>query len=171
MKQFMISSLLIALMPVAAHAQQKIRSLTHAEDFMPGHTMTYAAFADAADPGAAGKGIIWDFSKAAISDTVVQEIVAAADIPSSGEYHKADIVERSSDGMLLFIEKTAAENKVWGLDVGDLHMKYSVPYLFIRRPFAYGDSMESKPRRSYEAYGGAQGTGTTRTVADGQGKL
>ncbi len=155
-----------------AQAQNSKHQLKDIESFSIGLTMQYLETKDSLSAGSAGEGITWDFSAfKAKGDTLTQEILKAEAMANHKNYPNANIVERTSDGKVLFIEKTAAENKLWGIEQPQLNMQYTIPYTFIRRPFAFKDSISSSPARSYDAYGGFKGQGKTSTVADGFGML
>lgn len=81
------------------------------------------------------------------------------------------MVEQKSDGSLVYVEQTAQTNKVWGIVRKNMEVQFSEPYTFISRPLRYKDSIVSRSKRSYEAYGGYEGSGTTKTIADGWGTL
>jgi hypothetical protein len=171
--QCAVAGALLLLAPRASSAQSKPIVLNKAEDFRVGHKMVYLELKDTIGLMSVKPGpISWDFSTLRMSgDTVYQELIALPE-QYKKDFPEANLVEKKSDGSMVFTEKTAQESKVWGIERQGMTMPYSTPYVFIRRPFKLGDSIISRPDREYTMYGTqVKGSGFTRTISDGWGTL
>jgi len=149
--------------------------LENIEDFSIGKSTTYfITSSNNMQFETKGENIIWDFSQlGVIEDTITQLIVNPESTPFNSDFPKANIVEKNSDGSMIFIEKTDSTNQVWGFITPEkLKIEYLKPYIFIKRPFTYGDSLHSVCTRIYESYNQVyKGKGTSITVSNAYGTL
>lgn len=145
--------------------------LTQIEDFEPGHKMIYRTVDRQLDPGPGGADASWDFSTLSLKpDSIVVDILSIPE-PYKTRFPRANSIEQKSDGTVIIVDKQKDKSELWGVVHKEATYAYKVPYIFIKRPFAYEDSVVSDPERNYEAYGNASGKGHTVTIADGWGKL
>jgi len=168
-----IAAGLLLLAPNVMQAQKKPIELKNVENFSTGHKMVYLALKDSLTiPKAGPSPLVWDYASLKVEgDTIYQELT---DVPEQYKknFPKANLVEKRSDGTMVFTEKTATESKVWGIERQGMIMPYATPYPFVKRPFLSGDSLTGHPDREYTAYGyHIKGTGNTRTYSDGWGTL
>ena len=144
------------------------------ERFTAGHQMTYLKLMQPLPGGTGGAAQTWDFSglKTTGADTVRKKIIAAAGVPEAAKFVKANIIEQESDGSMVITEQSDKEALVWGTIRKGYNTSNSIPYVFMKRPLAYMDSVVSHPVRTNEVMGNEMhGAGTSKTIADGWGKL
>jgi len=157
------------------NAQEK--SFPDLENFTIGSKSIYLKLPQQSviEAGARGQNAIWDFSslKVESKDTLTQEIVKVKDTPYASDYPKANLAEKNSDGSWVFIEKDKDMSKVWGIiTTQGIKMSNTTPYIFLKRPIKYNDSISGKSEREYSVKGQSiKGTNNYYTVVDGMGTL
>lgn len=143
----------------------------NAEDFTIGTVLEFQKCdTTGVTPGNAGANQTWDFSSLVpLSDTLIQWIVPPSSVPNGDLFPDANLVEKDSEGRLVFVNKTDSESYGVGFDdMTDTYppLVYSDPMLFMKRPITYGTTFTDT-----FVFQGSPGTGIITVEADGYGTL
>ncbi len=99
-------------------------------------------------------------------------MVSPKQVKNAEKFPKANLVGQSSDGELVFMQKTQTENYLVGYADGGIEIVYTDPVLFMRRPLRYGEVIADTYAVRYTARGFEfEGKGTIRVEVDGEGRL
>lgn len=126
--------------------------------------------------GKAGKKITWNFSSLKIKkdDITTEEMISPDKIHFKTDFPDANLVEKYSDGRLVFMKKTETENYLYGFvdTTSDITMNYIKPMLFAKRPLNFNDSYNGEYETEFSVKRmGFKGKGTVSIVSDGYGIL
>lgn len=123
-----------------------------------------------------GEKQTWDFSDLILKkgDKTIEEMISPNETNFKYKFPKANLVEKYSDGRLVFMDKTDTENFLLGFigTESEMKMVYTKPMLFAKRPIKFGDKFNNKYETEYTVKGmDFKGNGTVSIVADGYGTL
>jgi hypothetical protein len=172
MKQIVI--FLLILLPNNLFAQIAGKNV---ENFAAGTVLVFQnCDTENVNPGKAGENNVWDFSglKSKKNDTVTERIVSPKETGYSQTFPKANLVEKYSDGVFVFIHKNEAESHLTGFvdTTNSMTMKYEDPMLLVKRPVEYGDSLTDRFTTEFNTKSiNFKGKGKATILADGYGKL
>lgn len=168
--------LLISLLTVSIMAEAQ-PTLTTMTNYNIGDTAQYLAHDTTGySPGAVGANVTWDFSSQPVVDSFKFEVVNKNTTTNGNQFPTATFAETSSNtgGGLgdIFINNTATEYSMVGIEAGGFVQKYVNPQLLITRPFNYNSTLTDTFRATYNYMSfSISGTGVGTTVADGYGTL
>jgi hypothetical protein len=151
--------------------------IQNAENFSEGTILVFQnCYSENVTVGEAGEKQTWDFSSLIIkeSNTTTERMVAPESTKFGELFPKANLVEEYSDGRLVYILKTDAENYLLGFvdTTNNITIKYNDPMLFAKRPLKYGDTITDSFTTEYSVRGlDFKGQGTVTIIADGYGQL
>lgn len=151
--------------------------IKNAENFVEGIILTFQNCENEnVNVGEPGKKQTWDFSTLKIkkNDLTIEEMIAPELTNMASNFPDANLVERYSDGRLVFMNKTENENYLLGfVDTNtNIVMKYTKPMLFAKRPLKYKDHFDSDFETAYTIKGmDFTSKGNVSIVADGCGTL
>tara|TARA_Y100000588_G_scaffold384239_1_gene475109 strand:- start:4528 stop:5292 length:765 start_codon:yes stop_codon:yes gene_type:complete len=152
-------------------------SIKNAEDFSIGTTLVFQnCKTENIHPGKAGKNLIWDFSKLKKkeNDTVIEQMVLPKFTDYDTIFPQANMVEKYSDGKLVFFIKDKTENNLLGFidENSKIKIQYTDPMLFAKRPITFGDTITDKFKTKFNTRGmDFNGNGIISIISDGYGKL
>jgi hypothetical protein len=151
-------------------------TINNAEDYIPGATYYYYDCQTAGvAPGNAGANITWNFSGlTATSNTVTHSILSPSAVPGSSMFPTANMIEKYSDGRLIYNTKTAGNNFCVGVQdtTSNFTMSFSNSILTCKRPVTYGTMLVDTFENSFTVSGfNFVGKGTSTVSGDGYGTL
>jgi hypothetical protein len=170
-------TLLIYIMPfVAPLVVMSQPTVNNAEDYIPGTTFYYYdCQTGGVAPGGTGANVTWNFSGlTATSNTITHAILSPSAIPSSSIFPSANMIEKYSDGTIIYNMKTAGGNFCVGVQdtTSNFTMNYSNSLLTSKRPITYGTTVVDTFANSFAASGfNFIGKGTCTVTGDGYGTL
>lgn len=166
--------LIVFAFPVLLIAQPNIKN---AENFTEGVVLTFQnCESENIEVGKAGKNKLWDFSelKKKNNDLTIEEMILPESTAFDKEFSEANLVEKYSDGRMVFMSKTENENHLLGfVDTNsNMTMHYTKPMLFAKRPIKFKDNFNDVYETEFSVKGMEfKGKGTVSIVADGYGTL
>lgn len=153
-------------------------TITNAENFSIGTTLIFqnCETKNVSLPNKAGKNLTWDFSKLKKqeNDTIIEKMVLPKFTDYEKKFPEANMVEKYSDGKLVFLIKNETENKLLGfIDENDkIEIQYTDPMIFAKRPITFGDTITDKFKTQFNTRGmDFNGDGSISIIADSYGKL
>ncbi len=163
----------IILFPIFIFGQNEIHN---AENFSEGTVLVFQnCISENVSVGKAGKNQIWDFSSLSAEDNqITEEMISPEETTFKTVFPDANLVEKYSDGRLVFMNKTNTENYLLGFvdTESEMTMNYPKPMLFAKRPIKFGDKFNNEYETEYSVKGmDFKGKGTVSIVADGYGTL
>lgn len=151
--------------------------IKNAENFDNGTTLVFQnCESDNVSVGKSGKKQTWDFSNLIVKEgeKTIEEMISPDETEYKDKFPNANLIEKYSDGRLVFMNKSETENHLLGF-VGtesDMVMSYPKPMLFAKRPIKFGDKFSDDYTTEYTVKGmDFKGNGTISIVADGYGTL
>src|SRR5690625_111006 len=175
MKMKNLNLLVLLIFPVLLNAQGLI--IENAENFENGTVLTFQKCEpDNVSPQEKGENITWDFTKLIDKndETITEEIVAPKETDYYDTFPNADLVEKYSDGRLVYFIKSKDANKMVGFvnPNSGILVHYENPMLFMKRPIKFGDSISDSYSTKYTVSNmDFKGKGNVSIVADGYGTL
>lgn len=151
--------------------------IKNAENFNEGTVLVFQnCEADNVTVGKPGEKQIWDFSNLILKegDKTIEEMISPNETDFKDKFPKANLVEKYSDGRLVFMNKTDTENFLLGfIEIeSEMMMVYTKPMLFAKRPIKFGDKFNDNYETEYSVKGmNFKGNGTVSIIADGYGTL
>lgn len=171
-KRFLIIALF--LFPISLFAQPKIEN---AENFIDGIVLKFQnCESENVEVGKAGKNKLWDFSNLKIkeNDLTIEEMILPQKTAFAEKFPDANLVEKYSDGRMVFMSKMENENHLLGfVDTNsNMIMHYTKPMLFAKRPIKFKDNFNDVYETEFSVKGMEfEGNGTVSIMADGYGTL
>ena len=164
---------LLLLLPMLSFAQPVVR---HAEDFPIGSQLFFRTHsAKGISMGAPGANQTWDYSSNTTwEDSSTEWMVAPSSIKNGKDFPQATLVEKYSDGSLVYVKSTPSNSNLLAyVDTTQaLTIRYPNPVLFSRRPITYGDKIIDTFTTNAKGPGFSYtGQGTSVLQADGYGTL
>ena len=162
------------LLPIILFAQPKIEN---AENFVNGTVLTFQnCESENVEVGKSGKNQTWDFSslKEKKDDLTIEEMILPQKTSFATKFPESNLVEKYSDGRLVFMNKTENENHLLGfVDTNsNMTMNYTKPMLFAKRPIKFKDNFQGNYEAEYSVKGmDFKGKGEVSITADGYGTL
>lgn len=151
--------------------------IKNAENFTEGMILIFQhCESDNISVGQSGKNKTWDFSLLIKKEgeQLTEEMIAPDETDLKSEFPDANLVEKHSDGRLVFMKKMTTENYLVGFvdTESGLKINYLKPMIFAKRPLKYGDKYGGEYEVEYSTRGmDFKGKGTISIVADGYGTL
>jgi hypothetical protein len=151
--------------------------IQNAENFSEGTILVFQICnSDNVLVGKAGKKQTWDFSSLNLKegDKITEEMISPDETNFKTNFPDANLVEKYSDGRLVFMKKTDKENYLLGFvdTESDMTMSYPKPMLFAKRPLKFSDNFRDEYETEYSVKGmDFKGKGTVSIVVDGYGTL
>jgi hypothetical protein len=172
MKTTILTSLFFA-QAVLISAQPTIKN---AQDFTAGTIIKYQPCeTEGVKPGETGAGQTWDFSNLKKSGPITTEkIILPGKTAYADTFPGANLVEKYSNGPLVFMDKEADANNMVGYadTKSGFLMSYPNPMQFAVRPLAFEMKDEDAFTTAFTTSGyDFEGTGTSTIDADGYGTL
>ncbi len=170
-----LNLIVLLLFPVLLNAQNLV--IENAENFKSGTILTFQKCEpDNVTPQEKGENITWDFTE--LSETEDEKLTEEIISPKETKYHdsfsNADLVEKYSDGRLVYFTISKDENNLVGFvnPNSGMMMHYENPMLFMRRPITFGDSISDSYSTKYSVNNmNFKGKGNVSIIADGYGTL
>lgn len=152
-------------------------TLNNIENFVVGMTLVFQECdTSGVKVGKKGGNRIWDFSdlQSLNSKTITEDMILPDSTNYKDQFPTANLVEKYSDGRLVFAEINKNENYLVGFvdNTIPINMKYEKPMLFAKRPIHFSDSISDTYTTKYNIKNlDFKGQGTVTIIADGYGTL
>lgn len=151
-------------------------TVNNAELFEVGTKLTFQ-YCDTSGIAEGGEGAnqTWDYSNLGSNGTPVSvEMMAPSSLGMGNQFPNADLVEKWTDGKLIFSKNANQSSKLVGFvdSLNSIVINYKQPMMFATRPIAFGDSIIENFTDEFSANGfDFKGGGTVQLKADGYGTL